>query len=99
MGGKKQAANFKTVRSNYNDLCTVGWEETAILYDFQEEDYALRNTAQWRYTKVPLKRRWSMTGTELFGKDIRLKKPNQCLFSKLIGVTWQTFFFKWYKRI
>ena len=52
-GGKKQAILFKTIRNNYDDLCVVGWEETAILHDFQQEDYALRNTVQWRYTKVP----------------------------------------------
>ena len=31
-----------------------------------------------------------MTGKEPFGKDMRVKKPNQYLFSTFIGITWQT---------
>lgn len=44
-GGGKQAIFLKKI-NNYNDLCVVGWAETATLHDFQEEDYALRNTVQ-----------------------------------------------------
>lgn len=43
---REKASCSKTVRNSYNDLCAVGWEETAILHDFQQEDYALRNTVQ-----------------------------------------------------
>ena len=44
--GQKTAIFLKKIRNNYNDLCVVGWAETAILHDFQQEDYALRNAVQ-----------------------------------------------------